>query len=116
MKIIITEDKLGNVIFNWLNRKYGDTESYQSDTYEKDIFYIKDGEVVFQYSKFSGTVYFKADLWGYIENMIGLGYFDTQHYLKQWFENKFDIIIKYTHTIEGDYHPKWKKIENEISN
>ena len=47
MKFIITESKRTRLAINWLNNNYGDLIPYETKKYPNIIFFMKDGEVIF---------------------------------------------------------------------
>lgn len=51
MKFIITESKRTRLAINWLNNNYGDLIPYETKKYPNIIFFMKDGEVIFDYHK-----------------------------------------------------------------
>jgi hypothetical protein len=115
MKFIITESKREKAVFYWLDKRFGDVEPYESDNYPNDIFFIKNGEVIFEFGGFSNSLTIKNDkIWEFVETFFGLNYFQTQDITTRWINDKFNLNSKRSH--EGGDRPKWRKIENEINN
>ena len=56
MKLIITENKRNRVIIKWLNSEFGDLTPFETEKYRNYIFFMKEGEVVFDYNKKNGYV------------------------------------------------------------
>jgi len=114
MRIIITESKREKAIFHWLDKHFGDTEPYESDNYPNYIFFIRDGEVIFEFWDFGNTLTVKYDkIWKIIQTFFGLDYFQTQDITTRWINDRFNLNAKRSH--EVDDRPKWRKIENEIN-
>ena len=115
MRIIITESKREKAAFWWLNKYFGDVVPYSSDYYPNNIFFIKDGEVVFEFfSKNNSLSIRRVGIWSVLETHFGLDYFDVQRITTQWINDKFNLNAVRSHEVEN--RPKWRRIEGEFIN
>jgi len=115
MKIIITESQKEKAAFYWLTKHYSDVVPYSSDYYPRNIFFIKDGEVVFEFFLPNNILDIKADeIWSPLETLFNLSYFDVQWVTTQWINKTFNINARLSHETEN--RPKWRRIEDEFNN
>jgi hypothetical protein len=97
MKVIITESQKDRAIIKWLNSEYGDLERYGKKKYPDYIFFMKDGEVVFDYNEVNGIVFISYDkIWSFLENFFGLEYKEIQDLTKEWVEEHYKIRVTTT--------------------
>ena len=97
MKYIITESKLNKIVIKWLNLEFGDLTPDETEEYPGYIFFMKDGEVVFDYNKKDGDVYISYDkIWSFLESFFGLEYKEIQDLTKEWVEEHFKLRVTTT--------------------
>ena len=90
-------DNLKNKIIKYLNSEYGDLEQFETEEYPDIIFFMKDGEVVFDYNKKNGIVYISYDkIWSFLESFFGLEYREIQDLTKKWVEEHYKLRVKTT--------------------
>ena len=113
MKYIITESQLDRAALKYLNSEYGDLEPYETDEYPNHIFFMKDGEVIFDYNKKNGWVYISNEkIWSLLESFFGLEYEEIQDLLKQWVEEHYKLRVTTTNEIWSDMESRWRNITN----
>ena len=97
MKYIITESQIDRVVFKWLNSEYGDLTPFETEKHPDYIFFMKDGEVVFDYNKENGYVYISYEkIWSFLENFFGLEYEEIQGLTKKWVEEHYKLRVTTT--------------------
>jgi len=113
MKVVITESKRDHIVIKWLNNNYGDLTPYETDREPNQIFFMKDGEVIFDYNKKNREVHISYDkIWLFLDSFFGMEYKKIQDLLKQWVEEHYKLRVKrignygYTETI------RWRNITN----
>ena len=119
MKVLITESKRDHIVIKWLDNNYGDLTPYETDEYPDFIFFMKDGEIIFDYNKKNGWIYVSYDkIWSLLESFFGLEFEETQALTKEWLEEhyKLDIIITKTFPYDKSYGKRWRNITNYINN
>ena len=95
-------DKLKHKIINYLNKEYSGLIWYETEQYPNFIFFMKDGEVIFDYNKKSGKVYISYDhIWSFLESFFGLKYTEIQDLTKEWVEEQFKLSVTTTFRNEG---------------
>lgn len=115
MKFIITESKRDKAAFHWLNKHFSGVISYHSDYYPNNIFFIKNGEVLFEFFSKNNTLSIKSsEIWSVLETLFGLDYFDVQGITTKWINDEFNLNAIRSHEVEN--RPKWRKIESEFIN
>ena len=97
MKILITENKRNQIVIKWLNSKYGDLTPYETEKYPDYIFFMKDGEVVFDYDEKNKVIFISYDkIWSYLKNFFGLEYEEIQDLTKEWVEEHYKLRVTTT--------------------
>ena len=93
-------DKLKHKIINYLNKEYSGLIWYETEQYPNFIFFMKDGEVIFEYNKENGYVYISYDrIWSFLSSFFGLKYKEIQDLTKEWVEEHYKLMV--TTTITG---------------
>jgi hypothetical protein len=91
MKIIITENKLNQMVINWLDKKYGNLEPYE---YRNYIYYMKNNQIIFDYNKKIGLVFIDYDnIWSFFESIFGRNYVQIHNLLKEWLYEHYNLKI-----------------------
>lgn len=102
MKYIITENRLNDIVIKYLNSEYGDLKPYQTDKYPGDIFFMKDGKVIFNYitdskNKTYGEVGISyRDVWLFLKNLFGLSYIEAQDITTKWINQTYNLSVDTT--------------------
>jgi len=109
MKIIITENKIEKVAINWLNKKYGDLESIETEKHPDYIFYKKDDEVIFDYNKKNGDVYIDYDrIWSFFKLVFDMNNQQIQDLTKVWVEEHYNLRVRTTTTSTLQQEAGWR--------
>lgn len=104
MKLIITENKRNRVIIKWLNSEFGDLTPFKTGKYPNYIYFMKDGEVVFDYNKKNGSVAVSNDkIWSILESFFELKYKEIQDLTKQWVEEHYKLGVTTTARVFNDF-------------
>jgi hypothetical protein len=73
MKYIITESQENRGILKYLNTEYGDLKPYKTYKYPNHIFFMKDGEVIFDYNEKNGVVHVSyTHFWLFLKSFFEL--------------------------------------------
>ena len=109
MKYIITESKLNNIIFKYLDMKYGALEPKRGE-YSDIIFAFPDEE----YGKLgwekSGNLYVFNKLRDEISNYFGMDNNDSLRVISKWVEDRYNL--KVINTSKKWIHSNHKKLNN----
>ena len=107
-------DNLKHKIIKYLNTEYPELEQYETEEYPEFIFFMKDGEVVFDYNKKNGYVYISYDnIWSFLMNFFGLEYEEIQGLTKEWVEEHYKLGVTTTAiSIEAVTAARWRNITN----
>ena len=104
MKVIITESQKDRAIIKLLNLEFGDLEQFETEEYPDIIFFMKDGEVIFDYDKKNGDVGISYDkIWSFLESFFGLEYREIQDLTKEWVEEHYKLRVVTTMEIAQKY-------------
>ena len=113
MKYIITENQLNRAALRFLNSEYGDLKPYKTDEYPNFIFFMKDGEVIFDYNKKNGDVYISyGHIWSFLNSFFGLKYTEIQDLTKEWVEEHYKLRVRRTETSSDGILWWWRNITN----
>lgn len=96
MKVIITEDKLYNVVTKWLNKDYGDLRKSKSPGSFKFI-HLKDENnmTVFLFNLNTGVVTItNKTLYHYLKDMFGLTRYQLNDILIPWLEQSYNLHVE----------------------
>jgi hypothetical protein len=108
MKYIITESQKDRAIIKWLNSEYGDLTPIETEKHPNYIFFIKDGEVVFDYNKKIGYVTISYDkIWSILESFLELEYDEIQDLTKEWVVEHFKLRVRRICNSLGFYNDGW---------
>ena len=104
---------MNRAVLKYLNSEYGDLEPYETDKHPNHIFFMKDGELIFDYNKKNGIVIFSYDkIWSFLKSFFGLEYKEIQDITKEWVEEHYKLGVSTTMTIVGGYYAWWRNITN----
>jgi hypothetical protein len=113
MKYIITESQMDRAVLKYLNSEYGDLEPYETDKHPNHIFFMKDGEVIFNYNKKNGVVIFSYDkIWSFLKSFFGLEYEEIQDLTKEWVEEHYKLGVSTTNGYKQFILTRWRNITN----
>jgi hypothetical protein len=113
MKYIITESQMDRAVLKYLNSEYGDLEPYETDKHPNHIFFMKDGEVIFDYNKKNGVVIFSYDkIWSFLQSFFGLEYEEIQDLTKEWVEEHYKLGVSTTIYRQINEISRWRNITN----
>ena len=91
-------DNLKHKIIKYLNSEYGDLTPFETEKYPDYIFFMKDGEVVFDYNKENGYVAVSYEkIWSFLESFFGLEYEEIQDLTKDWVEEHYKVGVTTTY-------------------
>ena len=105
--------KIKKLCIKWLNENYGDLKPFETEKYSNYIFYMKNGQVIFEYNKKNGYVYVNYDeIWSFFEKFFGMEYQQIQDITKEWVEEHYKLRVTTTETpFEGSVLG-WRNITN----
>jgi len=113
MKYIITESKLHNIVIKYLNSEYGDLTPYETEKYPDYIFFMKDGEVIFDYDKKNRDVYVSYSyVWSFLKTFFGLENKEIQILTKKWVNENYKLRTTITDFFLDKGKSRWKDITN----
>ena len=113
MKYIITESKLNRAVFKWLSNQYGDLEPFEIEKHPDYIYFMKDGEVVFDYNKKNGYVFISYEnIWSFLSSFFGLNYEEIEDLTKEWVEEHYKLEVKTTKKALSFLLTRWRNITN----
>ena len=102
-------EKLKHIIFQYLNSEYPELEQFEPEEYPNHIFFMEDGQVVFDYNKKNGYVYISYDkIWSFMESFFGLNYKEIQTLTKEWVEEHYKLRVTTTRFLNSIV---WSKVE-----
>ena len=96
MKLIITENKLYNIVTKWLNKDYGDLRKSSSPRSFRFIHYKdKNNATVFLFNRDTGVVTItNKSLYHYLNDMFGLSRYQLNDILTLWFEQTYNLHVE----------------------
>jgi hypothetical protein len=94
MRIIITENKLDNVVFKWLKDNYGNLKPFRTKKYPGHTFYIQGNEVIFDYQKdFNGIEINYGEIFRFLEGYLRMEPIKIKELVKVWFKDSYGLPI-----------------------
>jgi hypothetical protein len=94
MKYVITESRLERIAIKWLNDNYGDLERYEIKKHPDWVFFVKDGETIFDYHKKKHIVSTSDELWRFLESMFGLNKKEIEILTKKWITDYYNVKVR----------------------
>jgi len=92
MKIIITENQIKKLGFNYLNYLFNDIYEVKSKKYPNHTrSWKKNDEIILEFTVESGYLWVLESIWGDISNMFSLEYNETQQLIKDWAEQHLEL-------------------------
>jgi hypothetical protein len=90
-------EQLFKTAIKWLNKNYGNLELYDTEKYTDYIFYMKNGEIIFDYNKKNGRAYISYEhIWLFFSNVFGMEYEQIQEVTKLWVEEHYKLDVTTT--------------------
>ena len=91
-------DKLKHfIIKNYLNKEYSGLVRYETDKLPNNIFFMKDGELIFEYNKKNEYIYISYNkIWSFLKSFFGLEYEEIQDLTKEWVEEHYKLEVTAT--------------------
>jgi len=84
-------------VMTYLNRYYDNLQPFQTERWVDSIFFMKDGNFIFEYNKKNGYVYISyPKIWSFLESFFGLEYGEIQDLAKEWVEEQFKMGVTIT--------------------
>jgi hypothetical protein len=94
MKLIISENRIYDLSIKWLDKNYGDLIPYETKKYPDHVFFIKNGEIVFDYNKKHFWLGVSNDIiWMSLESVFGFEYHEVSDLLINWFGKRYELVI-----------------------
>ena len=104
---------MDRAVLKYLNTIYGDLTPFETDKYPGFIFFMKDGEVIFDYNKENGYVYISYEhIWSFLESFFGLEYEEIQDLTKEWVEEHYKLSVTTTRREYNYIKNWWRNITN----
>jgi hypothetical protein len=96
MKVIITEDKLYNVVTKWLNKDYGELRKSSSPMNFRFIHYKDENNMtVLLFNRNTGVVTItNKTLYHYLKDMFGLTRYELNDILIPWLEQVYNLHVE----------------------
>ena len=92
----------------WLTNNYGNLERYETNKFPNHIFYMKDGEVIFDYNRKNGYCNISnEEIWSFLERVFQLGYEEIQDITKEWVEEHYKLRVTTTYTRPAGKSLRW---------
>jgi len=101
MKYIITENRLNNIIFKYLDIKYGALEQKKGE-YSDIVFVFPDDECGLLGWRKSGYLTIFVYLRNEISNYFGLEKVDSLKVIGKWVEDRYNLEVTQTNITFGD--------------
>jgi hypothetical protein len=90
-------DNLKNKIIKYLNSEYPELEQFETEKYPDYIFFMKDGELIFDYNKKNEYIYISYNkIWSFLKSFFGLEYEEIQDLTKEWVEEHYKLEVTTT--------------------
>ena len=103
MRIIISEGKINDVVKKWLTDNYGNLERYETNKFPNHIFYVKDGEVIFDYNRKNGYCNISnEEIWSFLERVFQLELAVIWETVKEWVGEHYKLRV--TTTFVPSFH------------
>lgn len=95
MKYIITESQLYDTVIKILNKNYGGLESFVSKKHPGHIFFIKDGEIIIEFTRVNGLALVSYEkVWYLLLNFFGFDFEESQEIVKKWITEYYELPVR----------------------
>ena len=106
-------DNLKNKIIKYLNSEYPELEQFETEKYPDYIFFMKDGELIFDYNKKNEYIYISYNkIWSFLKSFFGLEYEEIQDLTKEWVEEHYKLEVTTTRVESYTNLLRWRNITN----
>ena len=104
-------DKLKNIIVNYLNKEYGELEIKLSSEYPHYIFFVKNGNVIFDYNKNYNVSFISPEISLFIDSFFDLEDSSKQLLIRNWIKSTYTLDV--WNVIEDDSVAKirWMSVQ-----
>ena len=106
MKILITENQLHKVMFNYLDRQLingVDQKQFdESREYRHIIFFIKNNERLVALIALSANFWIRESIWNDFNNVFSLNYSKTKSITNLWLIDRFELNLP-SGSLQDDY-------------
>ena len=86
-----------NIVKKWLTDNYGNLERHETNKFPNHIFYMKDGEIIFDYNRKNGYCNISdEEIWSFLERVFQLGHEEIQDITKEWVEEHYKLRVTTT--------------------
>jgi hypothetical protein len=104
---------MDRAVLKYLNTIYGDLVPFETDKYPDYIFFMKDGEIIFDYNKKNGYVGISyIHIWSFLDSFFGLEYKEIQDLTKEWVEEHYKLRVAATFISVFQHLIRWRNITN----
>lgn len=122
MRIVITENKIKNVIYKFLDKKVDELIPYESvnDYHPNEVFFIdpKSGRIMFSFNKRDGKYYVDSqDMFSDLLRIFSKSYGEAHDILKDYFIDKFgygDFSDISTAIMPSQSKYVWRRVSDEF--
>jgi len=108
MRIIITENKIYEVISKWLSKNYSEMEIYDHDTQPWVLYVDKDGEIIFLYQHKDNELYVAKDVMEFLIQVFSIDDKQIKNIVGDWFQEHNDL--RTDKVLTWDFDEDWKKV------
>ena len=102
MKYIITENKLDNIVFKYLDLNLKGLIKQESEYFDGFVFAYPDKKDGILGWRYDGTLYVYIELFDEISSTFGLGYSDTKDLIARWFRDRYELEVINTYNDKGE--------------
>ena len=107
-------DNLKHKIIQYLNSEYGDLEQFEMEEYPDYIFFMKNGDLIFDYNQKNGKVGISnKKIWSFLDSFFGLEYEEIQELTKEWVEEHYKLRVTTTDGTLSLVATRWRNITNQ---
>ena len=85
---------MDRAVLKYLNSEYGDLEPYKTKKYPKYTFFIKDGEIIFDYNGDGQMIVSYDHIWFLLSSYFGLEKEEIKDLIKQWVVKNYNISVE----------------------
>jgi hypothetical protein len=104
-------EKLYKIVINYLNKKFGDLKPYETEKFPNSVFYVRDGEILFEYNKKNGRTYMSSVyIWSFLECIFSMEYEQIQEVTKLWVEEHYNLRVTTTLHFHDRHLFRWRNI------
>lgn len=95
MKYIITENRLNNLIFNYLDNNFSDLHTEFNPRFKQYVYYFKGSEMIFVYVLGTENVVTEdVHIFSPLEHMFSMSHNQLIPIVREWLSKTYNIPIK----------------------